>query len=208
MPLSELVERFPQWQAELAVLLDCDRLLDAMPAPPAFPESRRAPGRLPPPGRAGPGGAGPMLPRGPALALVPTGRPQGHARRSCRAPVAGPPAAHAHRAALLRARVPASGGSGRSACPTSAGRRWPGSSTSWAACRRTDIRGGPSSRSSTAASRRARGRRPATARRGGSSPRRPMSARSAGSAPAWPTPSSTPTTAGWSTWTSSRRTSC
>ena len=39
VPLSELVERFPQWQAELALLLDCDRLLGAMPAPPAFPES-------------------------------------------------------------------------------------------------------------------------------------------------------------------------
>jgi eukaryotic-like serine/threonine-protein kinase len=36
--LSELVGRFPQWQTELAVLLDCDRLLGAVPGPPAFPE--------------------------------------------------------------------------------------------------------------------------------------------------------------------------
>ena len=38
VPLSELVGRFPQWQAELAVLLDCDRLLGSAPSAPAFPE--------------------------------------------------------------------------------------------------------------------------------------------------------------------------
>jgi serine/threonine protein kinase len=37
--LSELVQRFPQWQTELEVVLDCDRLLDAAPGPPAFPEA-------------------------------------------------------------------------------------------------------------------------------------------------------------------------
>lgn len=36
--LAELVGRFPQWAAELAVLLDCDRLIGAMPAP-TFPET-------------------------------------------------------------------------------------------------------------------------------------------------------------------------
>jgi eukaryotic-like serine/threonine-protein kinase len=35
--LSELVQRFPQWQTELEVVLDCDRLLGAAPGPPAFP---------------------------------------------------------------------------------------------------------------------------------------------------------------------------
>ncbi len=38
VPLSELVRRFPQWQTELEVVLDCDRLLAAAPGPPAFPE--------------------------------------------------------------------------------------------------------------------------------------------------------------------------
>jgi serine/threonine protein kinase/tetratricopeptide (TPR) repeat protein len=38
VPLSELVERFPQWQAELELLLDCDRLISALPTPPTFPE--------------------------------------------------------------------------------------------------------------------------------------------------------------------------
>src|SRR5262249_35039317 len=37
--LSELAGRFPQWQPELAVLLDCDRLLGAVPAAPHFPEA-------------------------------------------------------------------------------------------------------------------------------------------------------------------------
>jgi serine/threonine protein kinase/tetratricopeptide (TPR) repeat protein len=35
--LSELIGRFPQWRTELEVLLDCDRLLGAMPGPPDFP---------------------------------------------------------------------------------------------------------------------------------------------------------------------------
>jgi serine/threonine protein kinase len=35
--LSELVRRFPRWRTELAVLLDCDRLVGAGPRPPAFP---------------------------------------------------------------------------------------------------------------------------------------------------------------------------
>ncbi len=37
--LNELAGRFPRWRDELAVLLDCDRLLGAMPAAPVFPES-------------------------------------------------------------------------------------------------------------------------------------------------------------------------
>jgi tetratricopeptide (TPR) repeat protein len=37
--LSELVRRFPRWQTELAVVLDCDRLLAAIPGPPSFPEA-------------------------------------------------------------------------------------------------------------------------------------------------------------------------
>lgn len=37
--LAELAGRFPHWQDELAVLLDCDRLLGEGPAPPAFPEA-------------------------------------------------------------------------------------------------------------------------------------------------------------------------
>ncbi len=37
--LSELVQRFPQWQSELEVLLECDRLLGDGPGPPNFPES-------------------------------------------------------------------------------------------------------------------------------------------------------------------------
>jgi eukaryotic-like serine/threonine-protein kinase len=37
VPIAELVQRFPQWRTELEVLLDCDRLLGAMPGPPAFP---------------------------------------------------------------------------------------------------------------------------------------------------------------------------
>ncbi|MHB1561923.1 MAG: protein kinase family protein, partial [Isosphaeraceae bacterium] len=37
--LAELADRFPRWQNELAVLLDCDRLLGAGPEPPAFPET-------------------------------------------------------------------------------------------------------------------------------------------------------------------------
>ncbi len=37
--LAELTGRFPRWQDELAVLLDCDRLLGEGPAPPAFPEA-------------------------------------------------------------------------------------------------------------------------------------------------------------------------
>jgi serine/threonine protein kinase len=36
--LSELVRRFPQWQSELEVLLDCDRLLGAVQGPPVLPE--------------------------------------------------------------------------------------------------------------------------------------------------------------------------
>jgi serine/threonine protein kinase len=39
VPLSELVRRFPQWRTELEVLLDCDRLLGAVPGPPAFPSA-------------------------------------------------------------------------------------------------------------------------------------------------------------------------
>ncbi len=35
--LSELVRRFPQWQSELEVVLDCDRLLGAVAGPPVFP---------------------------------------------------------------------------------------------------------------------------------------------------------------------------
>lgn len=35
--LSELVRRFPRWQNELEVLLDCDRLIGAVSDPPAFP---------------------------------------------------------------------------------------------------------------------------------------------------------------------------
>jgi eukaryotic-like serine/threonine-protein kinase len=35
--ITELLERFPQWQSELEVLLDCDRLLDAAPGPPEYP---------------------------------------------------------------------------------------------------------------------------------------------------------------------------
>ncbi len=37
--LSELVQRFPQWRTELEVVLDCDRLLGAVPGPPDFPEA-------------------------------------------------------------------------------------------------------------------------------------------------------------------------
>lgn len=37
VPLSELARRFPSWRAELEVLLDCDRLLGAIPGPPSFP---------------------------------------------------------------------------------------------------------------------------------------------------------------------------
>ncbi len=37
--LTELAGRFPRWQDELEVLLDCDRLLGEGPAPPAFPET-------------------------------------------------------------------------------------------------------------------------------------------------------------------------
>ena len=46
VPLSELVRRFPQWRTELAVLLDCDRLLGAMPSPPAFPAVGESLGRF------------------------------------------------------------------------------------------------------------------------------------------------------------------
>jgi eukaryotic-like serine/threonine-protein kinase len=35
--LSELVRRFPRWETELAVLLDCDRLVGAVSDPPALP---------------------------------------------------------------------------------------------------------------------------------------------------------------------------
>ena len=42
VPLSELVRRFPQWQTELEVVLDCDRLLAAAPGPPVFPEPEEA----------------------------------------------------------------------------------------------------------------------------------------------------------------------
>ena len=42
VPLSELVRRFPQWQTELEVVLDCDRLLGAAPGPPAFPQPDEA----------------------------------------------------------------------------------------------------------------------------------------------------------------------
>jgi serine/threonine protein kinase len=35
--VAELVQRFPQWQTELEVLLDCDRLLGALPGQPTFP---------------------------------------------------------------------------------------------------------------------------------------------------------------------------
>jgi serine/threonine protein kinase len=37
VPLSELLRRFPHWRTELEVLLDCDRLLGAMPGPPDYP---------------------------------------------------------------------------------------------------------------------------------------------------------------------------
>jgi hypothetical protein len=37
VPLPELVRRFPQWRTELEVLLDCDRLLGAVPGAPALP---------------------------------------------------------------------------------------------------------------------------------------------------------------------------
>ena len=35
--LSELVRRFPRWETELGVLLDCDRLVGAVAGPPSFP---------------------------------------------------------------------------------------------------------------------------------------------------------------------------
>ena len=35
---AEILGRFPRWQAELEVLLDCHRLFQMHPAPPAFPE--------------------------------------------------------------------------------------------------------------------------------------------------------------------------
>ncbi len=35
---AEIVRRFPKWQAELEVLLDCHRLMQPAPAPAAFPE--------------------------------------------------------------------------------------------------------------------------------------------------------------------------
>jgi serine/threonine protein kinase len=46
VPLAELVRRFPQWQTELEVVLDCDRLLGAAPGPPAFPEPEEALGEF------------------------------------------------------------------------------------------------------------------------------------------------------------------
>jgi serine/threonine protein kinase len=39
VPLSELVRRFPQWQTELEVVLDCDRLLGSASGEPVFPEA-------------------------------------------------------------------------------------------------------------------------------------------------------------------------
>jgi hypothetical protein len=35
--LAELAERFPQWRDELAVVLNCHRILDLAPAVPRFP---------------------------------------------------------------------------------------------------------------------------------------------------------------------------
>jgi eukaryotic-like serine/threonine-protein kinase len=35
---AEIVRRFPKWQAELEVLLDCHRLMQPAPAPAVFPE--------------------------------------------------------------------------------------------------------------------------------------------------------------------------
>ena len=76
---AELVGRFPQWKAELEVLLDCHRLMQPALAPAALPGGGRGPGRFPAPRRARPGCVGTDLPGLAALAGRPADGPEGHA---------------------------------------------------------------------------------------------------------------------------------
>ena len=125
------------------------RLRPAAPAPrgrrPPSPRSARRSGRSCLLAELGRGASGPDLPRHRPDARRPAGGREGHPRRPGRAPGAGPAAAHAHRPALLRARLPRArasaglcmpylGGASLRADPRGPGRRPPrrsGRAGSW-----------------------------------------------------------------------------
>ena len=100
---AELVGRFPQWKAELEVLLDCHLLMQPALAAAAFPEVGEVLGRFPAPRRARAGCVGTDLPGFTAFAGRPADGPQGHRARPGGAPQSGTPATHEHRAAVFRA---------------------------------------------------------------------------------------------------------
>ena len=197
----------PPVRRRLELLLDCNRLLRT-PAGDRLPGGRRGPRRLPPPGRDRPRCAGrTFLASQRSLADRPVVL-EGHAARATRSTSRWPGCSTCTSSRSTSSRSSPTGTSGSWACPTSAARRSPGSSTALRdvpAAQRTGrqvldaldrSRRGPADRDP--------GRRAVPEVPGD---RRPTSRPSAGSGPAWPTPSSTPTTAAWSTWTSSRRTS-
>ena len=144
----------------------------------------------------------PGLPGDPAVPGRPAGRPEGHAPPGPGAPVAGPPAAHPHHAALCGAGPRRSGLAGAlhalsrghhaGAAAPGGGRYAPARAAREASARRA-ARPGPGQG--------ADGHGRAGARLARSSPGPLTSRRCAGSGPAWPTPCITPTSAGWSTWT-------
>ena len=101
--LAELVQRFPQWQTELEVVLDCDRLLGVVPGPPDFPAAGENLGDfllLAELGRGAGGGcflaAQPSLSYRQIVLKVTSDGPW-------RAPLTGTIAAHPHHAAVQRA---------------------------------------------------------------------------------------------------------
>ena len=194
------------------MLLDCQRLMSRpIPPPRRFPGvGEDLAGRSGSwPNSAGGRWAGSSWPTQPRLADRPVVL-KVDARGPGGAPLAGPAPAHEHRPALLRAGRSPTAASRSSACRSSAG-----ASLAQVLDVARATGAGPADRA-PASSRRSTGSRRACrstlpARRAVpacTSPGASTSRRSAGSAPAWPTASSTPTTAAWSTWTSSRPTSC
>ena len=139
--------RFPQWRAQLEVLLDCQRLFESEGAGAVSrrPASRTASfacwrswarrrRRSCLPGRA-------------ALAGRPAGRLETHAAHRPRAPSAGPLAAHAHRPALLRPGRSGAQVSAPCACPTLAGPACRAFWLSWSSAPPTADGKGPARRS-------------------------------------------------------------
>ncbi|MFO0845252.1 MAG: hypothetical protein U0797_23195 [Gemmataceae bacterium] len=202
---EELGRRFPRLAGELAVMLDCHRLVEARLSPPAFPAPGEGAGRVPPRLRVLGRGARGCVFRD-AAGRWPAGPPSSGDQDPEFPPLRAGAATHAHHPPARRLRLPRAT-CAASASPTSAAPRWRGCWGPWGALRRASVarRWSPPWTRRGAAGSRCRRREAGPVP---PSPECPTPRRSVGSAPAWPTPWGTPTSRGCPPRPGSRPTRC